>query len=481
MKTAGKLNAFNFEQAALALKSKLILPNPLKDWSGASIDTRTLRAGDVFFALRGNHQDGHDHLWEAFRRGASGAVIRKDYLKKTREQIFRERSLFHNLIPVTDPEAALQALSARVRSGFSAVGLGVTGSVGKTSTKEFLGFLLSQKYPVLSSRGNYNNHLGLPLTLFQLKPEHLYCVAELGASRRGEIRKLSSLLKPRVGIITGVSAAHLEGFGSLDSVYEAKLELADALAQQKGTLILPDWDPELLKRARRRKLPLLLFGKNRTSDFYLSRVRSEDGWVTFEVNDRWEFKFPGYASFQAENALAALAACFAAGIAPGEWPSVWKEIEFPKGRFEVFSPREGVRFINDCYNANPYSFEKSLEAFEAVEGSGRKILVLGDMLELGSQSLDYHRRLGKSIREKKFQGLLTVGHWMREAALICEKEGNPPLVLHFEDKGMLSHFLANFLKPGDQVLFKGSRAIKLEEVIGALLPAVSAQRLSHSL
>ena len=481
MNTVQGLGTFNFEQAAARLKSELILPNPLKPWSGASIDTRTLGAGDVFFALRGNHQDGHDHLWEAFRRGASGAVIRKDYLKKTRERIFRERSLFHNLIPVTDPEAALRDLSALFRSGFSAVGLGVTGSVGKTSTKEFLSFLLNQKYPVLSSRGNYNNHLGLPLTLFRLKPEHLYCIAELGASRRGEIRKLSSLLKPRVGIITGVSAAHLEGFGSLDGVYEAKLELADVLAQQKGTLVLPDWDPELIKRARRRKVSLLLFGKNRTSDFYLSRVQSQDGWVTFEVNDRWEFKFPGYASFQAENALAALVASFAAGVALGDWPPVWKEIEFPKGRFEVFSPREGIRFINDCYNANPYSFEKSLEAFRAVEGSGRKILVLGDMLELGSHSLDYHRKLGKGIREMKFQGLLTVGHWMREAALICEKEGNPPLTLHFEDKGMLSHFLANFLKPGDQVLFKGSRAMKLEEVIRALLPAVSAQRLSHSL
>lgn len=472
---------WNFEIAAEEAKGEILLANPQKKWTGVSLDTRTLKSGDVFFALQGTRQDGHDFLWEAFRRGAGGALIRRDFFKQVREKLFRERALFHNLILVSDPEEALGELSSRYRSRFSAVGLGITGSVGKTSTKEFLYFLLSQKYPLLRSTGNRNNHLGLPLTLFELKPEHQYCVAELGANHPGEIRRLSHLLKPRIGVITGVSPAHLEGFGSLSRIYDAKLELADALAKNKGTLVLPDGDPELIERARKRKLAILFFGRKRSSDFRLTDVQCDEGWVSFEVNGRWGFRFPGHASFQAENALAALAACFACGISPREFPSVWKDISFPDKRFEISRPREGILFVNDCYNANPYSFEKALAAFEALEAGGRKILVLGDMLELGPESAACHRALGQKILEKDFQVFLSIGNWMREAALLCEERGNPPLTLHFEDKGMLTHFLGHFLKAGDQVLFKASRAIKLEEVVSVLSSPLSPKRTSSVL
>lgn len=467
--------------AARALKNRVILPDPQKKWAGASIDTRTLKSGEVFFALRGKNQDGHDYLWEAFRRGASGAVIREDFFRIARERLFRERALFHNLIAVRNPEAALFNLSGEFRKKFSVTGVGITGSVGKTSTKEFIRFLLSQKYPVLASSGNWNNHLGLPLTLFSLEPEHLYCAAELGASRTGEIRRLSNLLKPRVGVITGVSAAHLEGFGTLQKIYESKLELADALVKTKGTLVLPDWDPQLIEKARQRKIPILLFGRARTSDFRLSSVKVRDGWVELEINERWSFRFPGYAIFQAENALAALTAAFACGIRPSELPSVWTDVVFPRGRFEISSPKEGITFVDDCYNANPYSFERSLESFEALEKTGRKILVLGDMLELGRESMVYHRELGERIRTRGFQALFTTGHWIRETALVCEQAGDPPLALHFENKEMLAHFLGNFLKPGDQVLFKASRGIHLEEIIRVLSSPLPAQRPTPAL
>ena len=459
---------WSFEEASRILKAELTFPNPLQKWNSASIDTRTIKSGEVFFALKGSHRDGHEHLWDAFRKGASGAVIRKEFFRENREKLFRERALFQNLILAGDPEEALGILSASYRSEFSAVGIGITGSSGKTSTKEFLAFLLSQKYPILSSRGNFNNHLGLPLTLFQLQAEHQYCVAELGASHQGEIRRLAGLLKPKVGVITGVSPAHLEGFGSLDKIYDAKLELADALIKNKGTLVLPDTDPELIRRARRRKIPVLFFGTNKNSDFSLSGAKCQDGWVEFEVNGRWPFRFPGHAAFQAQNALAAIATCFACGISPKELPSVWKEVAFPQGRFQLISGREGIQLINDCYNANPSSFEKSLEAFDQLSRSGRKILVLGDMLELGSESKAYHQKLAKLIQAGNFQVLLAYGNWIKETVASCEEEGNPPLALYFEDKEMLSHFLGNFLRTGDQVLFKASRGIKLEEVMNAL-------------
>jgi len=469
---------WNFEVAAQHLRRKVVLPDPLKKWTGASIDTRTLKPGEVFFALRGENQDGHDYLWDAFRKGATGAVVRKDFFRKERERLFRERALFHNLILGADPEEALARLSGYYRKGFSAVGVAVTGSVGKTSTKEFLAFLLGQKYPVLSSSGNLNNHLGLPLTLFKLKPEHPYCVAELGANHGGEIRRLSALLAPRVGIITGVSPAHLEGFGSLEGVYRAKLELADFLQSVKGILILPDQDPELLRRAKKRKLTILLFGKRADSDFRLTGLQVDEGWVQFEVNDRWDFRFPGHAAFQAENALAGIAASFACGLSPSDLPAVWKEVKLPRGRFEILRERDGTLFVNDCYNANPYSFQKALETFEGLEGRGRKILVLGDMLELGSEARAYHRALGEWIQERGFQALFAIGDCVRETALVCEERGNPPLTLHFEDKEMLTHFLGNFLKPEDQVLFKASRAMKLEEVLSVLSSSLPLKRPS---
>ncbi len=467
---------WDFELAAEHLKAKIILPDPSKRWSGASIDTRTLKAGEVFFALRGKNRDGHECLHEAFRKGATGAVIREDFFRTEREALFRERALFSNLILVEDPAEALAVLSGLYRNHFSAVGIGITGSVAKTSTKEFIRFLLSQKYPILSSSGNLNNHLGLPLTLFQLKPEHQYCVAELGANHRGEIKKLSGLLHPEVGVITGIAPVHLEGFGSLEGIYEAKLELAQSLARTKGTLVLPDWDPELIRRAKKWKIPILFFGKERTSDFRLTAAKAREGWVEFEVNDRWSFRFPGHTVFQAENALAALTACFACGISPGDFPSLWKEIQFPSGRFEILTPGDGLTLVNDCYNANPYAFEKALDSFEALEGKGRKILVLGDMLELGAESVKYHRALGEKIQQKGFQALFTVGDWIRETILECEERGNPPLALHFENKEMLTHFLMSFLKPGDQVLFKASRSMKLEEVIRALSVPLSLTR-----
>lgn len=459
---------WNFETVAHLLKTKVIFPDPLKLWNGASIDTRTLKTGEVFFALRGKNRDGHECLYEAFQRGASGAVIREEFLRAGREALFRERTFYHNLIPVADPEEALGLAAGHYRNHFSAVGVAVTGSVGKTSTKEFIRFLLSRKYPLLSTLGNQNNHLGLPLTLLRLQPEHQYCVAELGANHRGEIRKLSSLLRPTVGVITGVSAAHLEGFGSLAGVYDAKLELAAALAANQGVLILPDRDSELIQRARKRKLQILLVGRERPSDFRLTAVKPREGWIEFEVNDRWQFRFPGYAAFQADNALMALAAIFACGISPGDLPSLWKDIEFPAGRFQLVFPGDGVLGVNDCYNANPYSFEKALEAFHALEGRGRKILVLGDMMELGKESCRYHRALGEQIAGKNFQAFFALGHFIQETISSCLVNGNPPLALHFEDKEMLVHFLSGFLRAGDQVLFKASRAVKLEEVISAL-------------
>lgn len=461
---------WNFEVAARHLKAQAVFPNPQKLWTGASIDTRSLKPGEVFFALGGKNRDGHECLREAFQKGASGAVIREDYFRAERESFFRERALFQNLLPVADPAAALAVLAGHYRSHFSAVGVGVTGSVGKTGTKEFVRFILGQKYPILATAGNLNNHLGLPLTLFRLQPEHQYCVAELGASRRGEIRKLSALLRPSVGVITGVSPAHLAGFGSLSEVYEAKLELAASLAAAKGVLVLPDHDPELLLRAKQRKVQTLLYGREKTSDFRLTGVRAREGWVEFEVNDRWQFRFPGHTTFQAENAMAALAVGFACGVSPADLPPVWKEIESSPGRFQPVPMGDGILFVNDCYNASPYSFERALEAFQELEpeGRGRKILVLGDMRELGTESRSYHHLLGERIREGNFHALFTVGDQMRQTAAVCEEGGNPPLVLHFDDREMLVHFLSGFLKSGDQVLFKASRALCLEEVLNAL-------------
>ncbi|HXV27508.1 MAG TPA: UDP-N-acetylmuramoyl-tripeptide--D-alanyl-D-alanine ligase [bacterium] len=458
---------FSFPEACRFLNLSPKTFNPSRQVTGASIDTRSLKPGDLFFALKGSRQDGHAYLEEAFRRGASGAVICSCFFDEHAARFLDGSELFQNLLPVPDPEKTLRDLAAWNRSRADIPVIGITGSVGKTSTKEFLSYLLGKRSPLLASSGNFNNHLGLPLTLLGLDPSHRYCVAELGANHIGEIKFLSALLKPTAGIITQISPAHLEGFGSLGGIYQAKLELFEALP--KGAIaVIPDDDILLIQKAQKLKLNLIRVGTSRDAEFRISAISLENGAVSFSAKEGYRFSFPAAAAFFARNAAMALAMVDAMGIPFNEIPETWEDFKLPSGRFQEKRLGSGIRVIYDGYNASPASFLKALESFEALPVIGRKILVLADMLELGREEKILHEELGRQIAGFDFDCALAYGERAQAVIQTIQSENRSMQACHFRDSRELTDFLLTQVKTGDCLLLKASRGMKVEEVMNLL-------------
>lgn len=437
---------------------------------GASIDTRNLEPGNLFVALKGEKDDGHRYLETAFLKGASSALLEKNFFRSNREAFLKNPGTYHNLLPVDQPAEAFSKMAVWFRTSLPVKAVGITGSVGKTTTKEFLYHLLKQQAPVLANQGNFNNHLGLPLTLFRLQPSHRFCVAELGANHKGEIASLCSILKPEAGIITQVAPAHLEGFGSLDEVYRAKGELMEALPQG-APVVLPEEDPRLIARARELGLRPVLVGESPSADYRISGVKMKGGWVHFTLNERWKFKFPGLAAFLANNAAMAVAMAEALDFSCERMPKIWKGISWPQGRFQEKIFPQDIRIIDDSYNANPSSFHKALEAFHLLAGPGRKLVVLGDMLELGPEEAEYHEALGRDLARYSFDKVLGYGRLAKRSIESYSREkGLGPLqegAFHFERQEELAESIIRQIQAGDRVLLKASRGMKMEKILEA--------------
>ncbi|MBI3306691.1 MAG: UDP-N-acetylmuramoyl-tripeptide--D-alanyl-D-alanine ligase [Candidatus Omnitrophica bacterium] len=455
---------FSFPEASRALRIPLELPNPSSKGRGASIDTRTLEKGNLFIALRGENQDGHRYLEEAFSKGASGAILDKKVWEDERARFFNSEIPYQNLMPAENPALAFGEFAAWHRSHFHLPTIGVTGSVGKTSTKEFLHYLLKQKHKVLANQGNLNNHLGLPLTLLRLEEEHQFLVSELGANHPGEIRTLARMLQPTAGIITRIAPAHLEGFGSLEAIYEAKLELFAGLPPG-SVAIIPDDDPVLFEKARTKNLKLIRVGKTSQADYQITQEAIADGRVHFEINRKYHFAFPGIASFLAVNAAMAAAMAHQLGQSWDELPQKWDGLALPSGRFEKMEIRDGIHVIYDGYNANPVSFDKALESFQGISAAGRKILVFADMLELGSEEKKYHEALGKKIASCDFDEVVGYGPRSVVSFETIHREKKNSRARHFETAEEAAHYLNAILKSGDCVLLKASRGMKIETIL----------------
>ena len=458
----------SFPEAAVLLETELQFAKPSCALSGASIDTRTLEKGNLFIALRGLKEDGHAHLAEAFSKGASGALIEKTFFDQNKEKL----AGYLNLLPVQDTLAAFTALAKAYRLRFQIPVAGITGSVGKTSTKEFLRFILSQSRNVLATRGNLNNHLGLPLTLLGLKESHQACVAELGANHKGEIRELAAILKPDHAIITCVAPVHLSGFGSLEGIYETKLELFESL-RPGSTAVIPDDDAVLFARAGRMGLQVVRVGQSPLADYRVSGVEVRGAFVHFKVNGR-EYAFPGIAKFLARNAAMALALAEAMGVRAADIPPVWENFQLPSGRFQSRLLESGVTVIDDGYNASPASFKAALEVFSGLPAEGRRVLVFADMLELGDDEIHYHEELGEKIAGTGLDLVLAYGPLAARAIQKIQAE-NPSLeAFHFDGPRETADFLRSRLRKGDALLLKASRGMKIEEVtrlLGEAMPA----------
>lgn len=432
-----------------------------------SIDTRTLQPGDLFVAFKGEHSDGHAFLSTAFQKGASGALIDAAQKSAILAAFGDKKMNVRNLIPVPDPQAAMTVLAASYRKSLPVKVIGITGSVGKTTTKEFLAYLLRQKYSVLATAGNLNNHLGVPIMLSRLEVSHQYAVMEMGASAPGEIRYLTGLAAPSGGILTPIGPAHLAGFGTLENVYRTKLELADSL-KSNDPLVVLEGDATLLEMIRQRGRKTITVGVAEGAEYRISDVKASGGEVSFLMNSRGPFVFPGQAAFLALNAGLAIAMARNLGLSWEEIPKKWNDVDFASGRFRETILSCGVRVIDDSYNANPVSFSNALDAFRSLSVSGKKIVVFADMLELGVEEERFHRELGEKIGASGADLAFAYGKQARFSIESLKRSGFRCAARHLENGEETLKALKEVLQAGDLVLFKGSRSMHVEKVLDGI-------------
>lgn len=439
---------------------------PVADYviTGCEIDSRRIKPGHLFFAVRGPRFDGHDFVGAALEQGAAGAVVKKEF----REQA--AASARSQLIPVVDTTMALQALACHVRQQWAGCVIAITGSMGKTTTKEMIAALLATRFRVHKSEGNFNNHFGVPLTLLGLELAHEVAVVELAMSAPGEIARLAQIAMPDVGVVTNVAPVHLEFFDSVDSIAKAKRELIENLSDQNGTptAILNFDDARVRRFADNFDGRVVTFGLSEGSQFRGTNVRSSEGGSRFVLsapNVESDFTLPLPGAHNVENALAALATAGSCGLdvaALGPELAAFRNLA---RRSEIFTLPGNITVLNDCYNSNPRAMERMVETLADWKGAARRIVVAGEMLELGPTSPEWHRQIGRKLAQSRIDGLVAVhgdAKFIREGAL--EAGLDPAKAMFFPSSQEAAQYCFNLLQPGDVVLIKGSRGVNLEKV-----------------
>jgi UDP-N-acetylmuramoyl-tripeptide--D-alanyl-D-alanine ligase len=455
------------EELAQLCEAQLIQGSP--DWPihNISIDTRAIERGDCFFALRGPRFDGHEFLNEAALRGASAAVVSHP------TRAINSPSAFA-LLQVQDTLTALHKLATNYRRLMppSTRIIAITGSSGKTTTKEMIAAVLSQQFNVVKTEGNKNNHIGLPLNLLKLEPDYDFGVFELGTNHPGEIRQLVDCCQPTIGVITNIGLAHVEFFGSEAGVAKEKGTLVEALPSDgSGVAILnadDRWFTELRARSR---APVVSVGIDNFADVRASDIRI-NGDVKFRLNFAKKrgdvmIRLRTFGRHQIYNALQAAAVGHTAGMELDQIREGLEGMEFPGMRMQSVE-RAGIRFINDSYNANVVSMKAALQMLQETPVKSRKIAVLGDMLELGEHTRPAHLEIGALAAQCQLALLVAVGP---NAKLIAEGAVNRGMeaqrVLAVADTAQAADLLRWLLRDGDFVLLKGSRAIGLEKILEA--------------
>ncbi len=428
--------------------------------SGVSIDSRTIAQGELFFAIAGPRFDGHAFLAEAAARGATAAVVEQPV----------EAPPGLTLVRVADTTRALSDLARHVRLLAEVPVVVITGSMGKTTTKDMAAALLATAGPVLKTEGNLNNQFGLPLTLFRLRPEHTAAVLELGMSAPGELRSLSLIARPDIAVLTNVAPVHLEFFASVDEIARAKAEVFAGLAPG-GLAVLNGDDPRVRRAGEAWSGPVVWFGRDRRYEVSAEKVRGTAFGMRFDLKvggQTVEVALPLPGVHFVMNFLAAVAAAHARGIKPEAMAEAATHLSAAPHRGEVRRLGGGITLLDDCYNSNPEALEAVSLALGSA-GARRRVAVLGDMLELGQRGPEFHREAGERLAER-IQVLAAVGPLAQHFLEGAKRAGMATGALHaFKDAAAAASAVPELVRPGDVVLVKGSRGINLELVVEALL------------
>lgn len=449
---------FKIEELLKAAGGNLIYGSKSAPVKGISIDSRTIRSGYAFVAIKGKSFDGHDFIDEAIKRKATCVISEAGRRKRQAGGV--------TFIEVADTIKALGDIARFQRKKFDIPLIAITGSSGKTTMKEMISRVLSGKYKVLKNRGTENNHIGLPMTLLKLDRNYDLAVLEAGTNHFGEVSYLAGVCLPNIGIITNIGAAHLEYFKNLRGVFKEKYSLIRHLRRPQIAIL--NADNALLKRqiaGRDSSRFILGFGVKNRADFFASDIKNFSGGLEFLVNKKYRFTLKTLGYYNIHNALAAIAVARLFGMGYKEIARRLVSFNFPEGRLKS-RELNNIRFIDDTYNSNPLSLKQALEALNSLEVTGRKIFVMGDMLELGKQEKLFHRQAGRKVAEV-CDAFVAVGRLSGLAAEAAKNSG-------FDIKNIFTcrtplearEILFNKISPGegDVVLIKGSRRIRLEEV-----------------
>jgi UDP-N-acetylmuramoyl-tripeptide--D-alanyl-D-alanine ligase len=462
-------NEWTLDAVLKATGGELLTEGKESCFRGISTDSRTLRPGELFVALVGEHFDGHQFVEQATSSGAAGVVVA---LKEAGE--LDTRTLPIPVIGVTDTLRAFGDLASFWRGRYSVPVVAITGSNGKTTTKEMVAAILNRTWRVLKNRGTLNNLVGVPLTLLQLDATYEAVVVEMGMNQPGEIERLTEIVRPSLGMITNIQPAHLEGLGELDAIQAAKGALFAGMAAP-GTIVVNRDDPRVLKEAAGFPGRQVGFSaKGHSAEVSLERVLGMDGkgsrFLLRLPEETLEIRLPVLGLHHIKNAIAAAAVAWALNLPAGSIAVALGNFQPVDKRMEVLTLPGDIHLINDTYNANPGSMAAALETLMQVKQQGRAIAVLGDMLEMGGESASFHRQVGRIAAAEGVDHLLAMGkqasHLLAGAA-----EGGMARdqLTEAADHDKIATQVYGLLAAGDWVLVKGSRGMRMEKVVEALI------------
>ncbi|SHK38649.1 UDP-N-acetylmuramoyl-tripeptide--D-alanyl-D-alanine ligase [Paramaledivibacter caminithermalis] len=445
----------------VATKGKLIAGDDDIELKGISIDSRKIKEGDLFIPIIGERFDGHRFIGDAFKFGADAVLSSKE--------IDISESSGKSIIMVEDTLKALQDISKYFLSKVDIPVVAVTGSTGKTTTKEMIYSVLSQEYRVLKNEGNFNNHIGLPLTLLNIEEEHEMIVLEMGMSNRGEIHLLSKIATPEVGVITNIGICHIESLGSKEEIFNAKMEISNHM--DDTCILILNGDDEYLSKVKsiHTRYKKVFTGLNENNDIYVTEIKDlGHKGVAFNIiykDKDYDFKLNVPGIHNVNNALLAIAVGIHYNIPFSLIKTGLSSFHGNKMRLNIVDTKEEIKIINDCYNANPDSMKAALSVLEKVEAK-RRIAVLGDMLELGEYSESCHKEVGRMVFEKNVDILITVGHEAENIVKGAIISGFPKEKTFALADNITAKNIINIIKrTGDAILIKASRGMKMEEIV----------------
>ncbi|TCZ80211.1 UDP-N-acetylmuramoyl-tripeptide--D-alanyl-D-alanine ligase [Paenibacillus albiflavus] len=428
--------------------------------SGVSIDTRTLCNGNLFIPII-RIDNGHKYVEDAINKGAVASLWQKDQPNPPKGI---------PIIYVNNTLEALQNLAKAYRNQLNIKVIGVTGSNGKTTTKDMIYSIAATTYKTQKTIGNYNGEYGLPLTLLELEEDTQVAVLEMGMSNLGEIKLLSEIARPDIAIITMIGVSHIATLGSKEAIAKAKLEIIAGL-HQSGTLIYYGDEPLLSKgvSGEPKTFRIIKFGESSVNDYYpIKQYVSNDG-IHFTSNDSQDYLIPMFGTHNILNALASIAAGNELKIASKDIKNGLQNLTVTEMRMQQIKTKLGCTIINDAWNASPVSMKAAIQTITELTGYKRKILILGDMLELGANEIVYHQEIGNEINHDEINYVFTIGNLSEHISNQLYSKFTSSHVKHFQDKQELINHINNIIEENDLILIKGSRGIKLEEIVEKLI------------